>query len=349
MTEKTKQKVENNESKPVSQNTLIGAVSAVAALSLLFTCGIGYALNSNLQNQNKSLVSEIESIKTSLNNDLNTLSNKNIELDSKVVAGLDNLDNNLSDLDEENQELKEENDKIKDSLSSVTQEIEAVSDDVKDKIQEQSDIHPDIISSIVKVYALDSSYTPFASGSGTIISPKGYILTNNHVIDGTHNDYVLVCITDDEDSAPVCNHYAKVIKSDSSRDLALLKFERWEDPSDKEIKIFKDTDRFTYREIVENYASDLKLNDTLFALGYPSSGLGSITFTKGIYSGPIDDLTYKTDTNIFFGSSGGFVFTPTSAFAGVSQGGDVEGDLGYIIKPEQVLEFVSKTGIKLYD
>src|SRR5690606_25523599 len=55
----------------------------------------------------------------------------------------------------------------------------------------------------------------FASGSGFIISPDGYVITNNHVIDGA--DEISVRLIDRRELA------AKVIGTDPRSDLALLK------------------------------------------------------------------------------------------------------------------------------
>jgi len=55
-------------------------------------------------------------------------------------------------------------------------------------------------------------------GSGFIVDPDGYILTNNHVIEGV--DRVLVKLFDDENKYP-----AKIIGTDPKTDLALIKID----------------------------------------------------------------------------------------------------------------------------
>ena len=56
-----------------------------------------------------------------------------------------------------------------------------------------------------------------ALGSGFIIDPAGYIVTNNHVVDGAHE--VSVTLTDGN------KYKAKVIGRDAKTDLALLKID----------------------------------------------------------------------------------------------------------------------------
>ncbi len=56
-----------------------------------------------------------------------------------------------------------------------------------------------------------------ALGSGFIIDPAGYIVTNNHVVDGAHK----ITVTLEDGSS----HPAKVVGRDTKTDLALLKID----------------------------------------------------------------------------------------------------------------------------
>ena len=57
-------------------------------------------------------------------------------------------------------------------------------------------------------------------GSGVIVDPKGYIVTNRHVVDKA--DRIRVKLQDDP---PGVLHEAKVIGSDQETDLAVIKIE----------------------------------------------------------------------------------------------------------------------------
>ncbi|MDX1353201.1 MAG: trypsin-like peptidase domain-containing protein, partial [Thiomicrorhabdus sp.] len=94
-------------------------------------------------------------------------------------------------------------------------------------------------------------------GSGFIISEDGYILTNNHVIDGA--DEIIVRMRNREELK------AKVIGTDPRTDVALIKI---------------DADNLPYAKIGQS--SDLKVGQWVLAIGEPF-GL-DFTATHGIIS-----------------------------------------------------------------
>src|SRR5690606_27319666 len=99
---------------------------------------------------------------------------------------------------------------------------------------------------------------PMAQGSGFFISEDGYLVTNNHVIEGG-NEYVVVL----EDGT---EHAADLVGADPRTDLAVLKV---------------DTDRkFTYVDFADD--SQVRVGDWVVAVGNPF-GLGG-TVTAGIVS-----------------------------------------------------------------
>jgi serine protease Do len=95
------------------------------------------------------------------------------------------------------------------------------------------------------------------SGSGVVISPDGYIVTNNHVVSGA--DVVTVTF-DDRRTAQ-----AKVIGSDPSTDLAVLKINQ---------------DNLPYMEF--GNSDEVHLGEWVLAVGYPLSL--DATVTAGIVS-----------------------------------------------------------------
>ena len=96
-----------------------------------------------------------------------------------------------------------------------------------------------------------------ASGSGAFISKDGYIVTNNHVVQGADN----VTVT----TADKKVYTAKVVGTDPSTDLAVLKIEG---------------NNFPY--LVMGNSDDVKLGQWVLAIGYPL-GL-DVTVTAGIVS-----------------------------------------------------------------
>jgi len=136
-------------------------------------------------------------------------------------------------------------------------------------------------------------------GSGFIIDKGGYIVTNNHVIEGA--DEITVVLHDDR------KFDAKVIGRDPKTDLALLKVNAKKDlPYVK----FGDSDK-------------ARVGDWVVAIGNPL-GLGG-TVTAGIVSargrdirsGPYDDYI-QTDAPINRGNSGGPLFNLDGEVIGVN-------------------------------
>ncbi|GAA0546628.1 serine protease Do [Rhizomicrobium palustre] len=136
-------------------------------------------------------------------------------------------------------------------------------------------------------------------GSGFVIDPSGYIVTNNHVIEDA--DQITVMLNDGS-SLP-----AKLVGRDDKTDLALLKINpRRPIPSAH----FGDSDR-------------ARIGDWVIAIGNPF-GLGS-TVTAGIVSarnrnidaGPYDEFI-QTDAPINRGNSGGPLFDMGGNVVGIN-------------------------------
>ncbi|NKB59447.1 MAG: Do family serine endopeptidase [Alphaproteobacteria bacterium] len=137
-------------------------------------------------------------------------------------------------------------------------------------------------------------------GSGFIIDATGFVVTNNHVIEGA--DKVTVILHEGE------KFEAEVIGKDKKTDLALLKI----DPGNQKLTA------------VEFGASDeARVGDWVIAIGNPL-GLGG-TVTAGIISargrdirsGPYDDYI-QTDAPINRGNSGGPLFDMNGAVVGIN-------------------------------
>ncbi|CAM3795381.1 S1C family serine protease [Parendozoicomonas haliclonae] len=160
-------------------------------------------------------------------------------------------------------------------------------------------------------------------GSGVIVSPAGYILTNNHVINGA--DDIIVALADQRETR------ATVIGTDTETDLAVLKIEMTDLPS-------------------ANWADSktIKIGDIVLAIGNPF-GLGQ-TVSQGIISATRRDLrlsTYEgfiqTDAAINIGNSGGALVNTKGELVGISTAlissdGGSEG-LGFAI-PSNLAKFV---------
>ena len=169
-------------------------------------------------------------------------------------------------------------------------------------------------------------------GSGVIISTSGYILTNNHVIEGA--DEIEVVLLDARKAK------AKVIGTDPETDLAILKIELDKLPV-----------------IVLGNSDALQVGDPVLAIGNPF-GVGQ-TVTGGIVSAlgrsKLGINTFEnfiqTDAAINPGNSGGALVDTTGALMGIntaiySRSGGSMG-IGFAIPvstAKQVLESIVKDG-----
>jgi serine protease Do len=138
-----------------------------------------------------------------------------------------------------------------------------------------------------------------ALGSGFIIDPSGYVVTNNHVV--ANADKVTVIFQDDS------RHPAKVIGRDTKTDLALLK-----------IKV---DHPLPYVNWGDSNAS--QVGDWVLAVGNPF-GLGGTVSTgvisarsRDIHSGPYDDFL-QIDASINRGNSGGPTFDLNGQVIGIN-------------------------------
>ncbi|MFZ2949378.1 MAG: Do family serine endopeptidase [Desulfuromonadaceae bacterium] len=136
-------------------------------------------------------------------------------------------------------------------------------------------------------------------GTGFIISPDGYILTNNHVVNGA--DEVMVKLSDGREVK------GEIKGLDEKVDLALIKI------SEKE--------RLPFAELGDS--DNLEVGEWVMAIGNPF-GL-SHTVTAGIISakgrvigsGPYDDFI-QTDASINPGNSGGPLFNAEGRVIGIN-------------------------------
>ncbi|HCY15791.1 MAG: 2-alkenal reductase [Curvibacter sp. GWA2_64_110] len=172
----------------------------------------------------------------------------------------------------------------------------------------------------------------FGLGSGVIVSPNGYVLTNNHVVDGA--DEIEVILNDNRQAR------AKVIGTDPDSDLAVLKIELDKLPV-----------------IVLGNSDNLQVGDQVLAIGNPF-GVGQ-TVTSGIVSAlgrnQLGINTFEnfiqTDAAINPGNSGGALVDTSGNLLGINtaiysrSGGNM--GIGFAIPvstAKQVLESIVKEG-----
>ena len=164
--------------------------------------------------------------------------------------------------------------------------------------------------------------TSAASGSGFIISPDGYILTNYHVIESSNS--ITVTLYSGQ------THEAQIVGYDESNDIAVLKVEATDLPP-----------------VVLGDSDNLNIGDDVLAIGNP---LGELTFslTAGKISAKDREVTFsngmmmnllQTDCAINSGNSGGALFNlygevigvTNAKYSGSSQGSASIDNIGFAI------------------
>ncbi|WP_277760600.1 Do family serine endopeptidase AlgW [Pseudomonas sp. A34-9] len=160
-------------------------------------------------------------------------------------------------------------------------------------------------------------------GSGVIMSPEGYILTNNHVTSGA--DQIVVALKDGRETL------ARVIGSDPETDLAVLKI-----------------DLKTLPAITVGRSDNIRIGDVALAIGNPF-GVGQ-TVTMGIISATgrnqlglnnYEDFI-QTDAAINPGNSGGALVDANGNLTGIntaifSKSGGSQG-IGFAIPVKLAME-----------
>ena len=137
-----------------------------------------------------------------------------------------------------------------------------------------------------------------AAGSGVIISADGYIVTNNHVVDGADE----LTVTLNENSK---EYSARIIGADKTTDLALIKIDAKNLPA-----------------IAIANSDDVKVGEWVLAVGNPL-GLNN-TVTAGIVSAKARQMgegvtsMIQTDAAINQGNSGGALVNTNGALIGVN-------------------------------
>ena len=195
-------------------------------------------------------------------------------------------------------------------------------------VNQTADSVVEITTETVSTGSFFQQYISTGAGSGVIISVDGFILTNNHVIDGANN--IKVTLRDGT------SYEAEVIGKDASLDIALLKV----DAKNLTAATFGDSD-------------EIQVGDYAVVIGNPLGQLGG-TVTDGIISALDRDVIIDSETMSLLqtnaainpGNSGGGLFNSNGELIGIicakasSDQTEVEG-LGFAIPINDVLDILN--------
>lgn len=171
-------------------------------------------------------------------------------------------------------------------------------------------------------HAMNSVVTIIANndfGSGTIISPDGYVLTNYHVTAGEKKLKVKTYTGEILD--------ASLIKSSQDYDIALLKI---------------DGKTFSCLPVAINYAG--QSGDNIYAVGTPVDQQFGQSVSKGVISGfrKINGISFiQTDVSLNNGNSGGPILNEDGKVIGIATmkmtGRGIEG-IGFAITSDEIIK-----------
>jgi serine protease Do len=143
------------------------------------------------------------------------------------------------------------------------------------------------------------------AGTGIIISPDGYIVTNNHVVEGAET--VTVTLSDGSSFA------ATIVGTDAQTDLAVVKI---------------DASNLSYLHLLSNSLEQLSVLDPVIAVGNALALPGGPTWTTGVISnlgrsieeenGVVLDDIIQTDAPINAGNSGGPLLNTAGQVVGIN-------------------------------
>ena len=203
------------------------------------------------------------------------------------------------------------------------------------------DVYENYVNAVVLVYNQGTTSTYWgqtesqSSGSGMIISKDGYVLTNNHVVEGAEKLTVMTTSGEEYD--------ATVIGADEVNDVALLKIEGDED----------------FPTVSIGDSDQIEVGEQLCAIGNPLGELTN-TLTVGYVSALDREISesstgttinmFQTDCAINSGNSGGPIFdmngnvvgitTAKYSSSGYSNAASVEG-IGFCIPINDAMSIVN--------
>ncbi len=217
---------------------------------------------------------------------------------------------------------------------------------------ERGPLNNALLATVQVIVPVAAEQDTYSTGSGTILTESGLILTNFHVMGDIEaeklyngNGFAAIGVNPTNlRGRPVMKYAAYLLAGNPTLDLALLRVTGLLE--DESIALPQNLG-LTAIEIGDSEA--LQIGDEINAFGFPSIGGDTVTFTSGIVSGfeDAEDDGYaewlKVDLNINHGNSGGLATNDAGQFVGVpTQGRQDLGMIGLVRDGNLAMEWVRR-------
>lgn len=225
------------------------------------------------------------------------------------------------------------------SLSGVAKYVSGLRPETLVRGAKEAELYRLHSSSVVLIATFDSQGQPSGIGSGIIISKKGDIVTNWHVVKG--HDFVVVAVKPPKGEPPQDVYVAEVIRTDPRPDLALIRLH--EPPGE-------------LNPATIGSSAQVEIGDDVHAIGHPTGEYW--TYTTGIVSqyhknrkwgdsqgdGAHRATVIQTQTPINPGNSGGPLLDDSGEIVGINTFtiGDAQ-NISHAVAAEDIRAFLEDT------
>lgn len=193
-----------------------------------------------------------------------------------------------------------------------------------------------LLATVQILVPVDGVRDRWSTGSGSVITSQGHVLTNFHVLGDpdtgvlyNQEGAVFIAVSPpDLRGAPEIAYRAEIQEIDQAGDLALLRIVAQQDDGPLPAG-------FDMVSMPLGDSDTVRIGNELTILGYPGLGGESITLTRGSVSGFLDAENFiKTDAEINPGNSGGAAVNRAGELVGVPTAGafdeEFPGKLGLV-------------------
>ncbi len=176
-----------------------------------------------------------------------------------------------------------------------------------------------LLGTVQIIVPADDFGGPASTGSGSVLTERGHILTNFHILGNPDNGrlfnrqgiiFIAVSPSGLKD-LPKVKYIAELVESDRRLDLALLRIIARQDGSDLPPDL-------GLNPIPIGDSDTVRIGDELSIIGFPGLGGDTVTLTRGSVSGFLPEEGWiKTDAEINPGNSGGTAINREGQLVGI--------------------------------